>query len=78
MQQYVGNERQQNYEEPKAAQAAAKSWWQSDQNPKIFIWIFMQKPKPSGRRSLNTILQALKLNRFVIMKTKESTDTTFR
>ena len=22
----------------KAARAAAKSWWQSDQNPKIFIW----------------------------------------
>ena len=32
----------------------------------------------SGRKSLNTILQALKLNRFAIMKTTESTDTIFR
>ena len=38
----------------------------------------MQKPEPSGRRSLNAILQALKLNRFAIMKTTESTGTTFR
>ena len=38
----------------------------------------MQKLEQSGRRSLNTILQALKLIRFEFMKTTESTDTTFR
>ena len=32
----------------------------------------MQKPEPSGRRSLNTILQALKLKRFAIMRLRKA------
>ena len=54
--------------------------------PKIFIWCSRfhcrdQKCKKPNRvaveLSLNTILQALLLNRFAIMKTTESIDTNF-